>query len=156
MLNTLEHLSPSAEATAQLGQTLGGLLRAGDVVCLSGDLGAGKTTFAAGIGRGWGADAPLISPTFVIIRRYQRPQDHIQLYHLDTYRVQGAEDAETLGLADIFTPDHVVLVEWAEQIEPDLPPDVLWVRLEETDDDERLIRFRATGERSAALLEGLR
>jgi tRNA threonylcarbamoyladenosine biosynthesis protein TsaE len=156
MGNQLEILSPSAVFTQQIGYTLGTLLQAGDVLCLSGELGAGKTTFAIGLGQGWGAATPLTSPTFVIVRQYGRLQDQQILYHLDAYRISSAGDAETLGLEDILAPENVILIEWAENLQDDLPSDCLWITLEDAGLDERNIQFEPMGARAQSLLISLR
>ncbi|MCS7071697.1 MAG: tRNA (adenosine(37)-N6)-threonylcarbamoyltransferase complex ATPase subunit type 1 TsaE, partial [Anaerolinea sp.] len=93
----LDIISSSPEQTQRLGMRLGTLLRPGDLVCLSGDLGAGKTIFAAGIGLGWGAIPPLTSPTFNLVHIHTRRQDAQRLYHLDCYRLHGPEDIDSIG-----------------------------------------------------------
>lgn len=144
----------SAEETISLGFQLGQQLKAGDVVCLTGDLGAGKTTFAAGVGRGWGAEQPLTSPTYVIVRQHHRLDDNALLYHLDVYRLDG--DVDSIGWDDIFAGEAAVLVEWAGTVRDLLPPDALWVTISEGDaESERLINFRAGGPRAQALLDAV-
>jgi len=90
---TLEFLSRSPDQTQRLGARLGALLQGGDVICLEGTLGSGKTCLAQGIGRGWGIGQTLISPTFVLVREYSRPDKPLQFYHIDLYRISGAEEA---------------------------------------------------------------
>ena len=142
----------SAEETISLGFQLGQQLKAGDVVCLAGDLGAGKTTFAAGVGRGWGAQQPLTSPTYVIVRQHHRPTDDAMLYHLDVYRLDG--DVDSIGWDDIFAGEAAVLVEWAGTVRDLLPSDALWATISEGDaESERRIRFDAGGPRAQALLD---
>jgi len=144
--------SHSPQETQSLGSALGELLQSGDVVCLSGDLGAGKTTFAAGVGRGWGAESPLTSPTFVIVRQYKRAADHQLLHHLDAYRLQSAADADSIGWDDVLESSGAVLIEWAENLGAALPNVLLWVRLEPSQDSVRLISFTPQGERPRQLL----
>src|SRR5258706_9835 len=84
----LDISSHSAEQTQRLGARLGSLLQVGDIICLSGDMGAGKTVFSAGIGRGWGAKTPLTSPTFNLVHDHTRDADSQHLYHLDCYRLE--------------------------------------------------------------------
>jgi tRNA threonylcarbamoyladenosine biosynthesis protein TsaE len=155
LMNALIIISQSPEDTHQHGYQLGQCLGAGDVICLSGDLGAGKTTFAVGIGQGWGSQTPLTSPTFVIIHQHHRQQDQTILYHLDAYRLQGSADADTIGLDDIFDGQAVVLIEWAEHIQADLPPDCLWISLIIPNDNPevRQITLVPQGSRSTALCE---
>ncbi|MFN8452055.1 MAG: tRNA (adenosine(37)-N6)-threonylcarbamoyltransferase complex ATPase subunit type 1 TsaE [Anaerolineae bacterium] len=117
----LDLISHSAEQTRRLGARLGALLQPGDVVCLSGDLGAGKTAFAAGIGAGWGAKVPVTSPTFNLVHEHERDGDGQILYHLDCYRIHTAADALTIGLDDILSGNGPVVIEWPEHIEAALP-----------------------------------
>jgi tRNA threonylcarbamoyladenosine biosynthesis protein TsaE len=93
----LDIISHSVEQTQRLGARLGTLLQPGDLICLSGDMGAGKTVFAAGIGKGWGTQTVVTSPTFNLIHEYRRNQDAQRLFHLDCYRLRGASDAEAIG-----------------------------------------------------------
>src|SRR5512142_504182 len=94
---TLEFFSRSPEQTRRLGMRLGGLLQPGDLICLSGDLGAGKTTLVQGVAQGWGTLDPVSSPTFVLVNEYRRP-DSSRLYHLDAYRMANYLEAEDLDL----------------------------------------------------------
>jgi tRNA threonylcarbamoyladenosine biosynthesis protein TsaE len=155
-------ISHSAEQTAQIGVRLGQLLAAGDLICLSGGLGAGKTALAAGIGKGWGALEPINSPTFVLVHEHHRSRDGQCLYHLDCYRLNSLDDAESAGIEDILAADDSVMIEWPEQIADLLPPERLWITLELPDAPEenvateRHIIIRATGERYMMLLEQLK
>src|SRR5512134_3667586 len=100
--STLEFFSRSPEQTRRLGVRLGSLLQTGDLVCLSGDLGSGKTTLVQGIAQGWGTLDTVTSPTFVLVNEYRRPENAragVQcLYHLDAYRIDSAWEAEELDL----------------------------------------------------------
>ena len=86
--HSLEIISRSAEQTRRVGMRLGALLKPGDVICLVGDLGSGKTTLVQGLAAGWGSLDPVSSPTFVIVNLYRR-MDQSQLFHLDAYRLNG-------------------------------------------------------------------
>ncbi|MGQ9889215.1 MAG: tRNA (adenosine(37)-N6)-threonylcarbamoyltransferase complex ATPase subunit type 1 TsaE [Aggregatilineales bacterium] len=152
----LDIISHSAEQTRRLGARLGSLLQAGDVICLSGDMGAGKTVFAAGIGRGWGATTPLTSPTFNLIHQHRRDKDKQVLYHLDCYRLEGAADAERIGLDDVLDGRGPVVFEWPEHIEDALPPDRLWVELRILEQTRRNLIFNASGQRYEQLIEQFR
>jgi tRNA threonylcarbamoyladenosine biosynthesis protein TsaE len=155
-------ISHSAEQTARIGVRLGQLLAAGDLICLSGELGAGKTALAAGIGKGWGALEPINSPTFVLVHEHHRARDAQRLYHLDCYRLNSPGDAESMGIEDILAGDDSAMIEWPEQIAGLLPPERLWITLEmpglpdEGVDTERRITITATGERYRMLLEQLK
>jgi tRNA threonylcarbamoyladenosine biosynthesis protein TsaE len=96
--HSLEFISRSAEQTRRVGMRLGALVDGGDVVCLVGDLGSGKTTFVQGLAAGWGSLDPVTSPTFVLVNLYRRPEG-ARLYHLDAYRLSGASEAADLDLA---------------------------------------------------------
>lgn len=152
----LDIISYSAEQTGRLGARLGTLLQAGDVLCLSGDMGAGKTVFSAGVGRGWGAQTPLTSPTFNLVHQHQRARDASILYHLDFYRIHSAGDAESIGLDEIFDGSGPVLLEWPEHILDLLPREYLWVRLRILEPTRRNLIFEAHGARYEALLEQFR
>lgn len=155
--NSLDFVSHSAEQTQRLGAHLGALLRGGDIVCLWGDLGAGKTCLAQGIGRGWGVKEPLISPSFVLMREYSRPGDNLRLYHIDLYRISGSEEALGLGIDDVLgAPDATCVIEWAERIQELLPSEHLWIRLQIVDHTRRTLSFTAYGERHAELLRRFR
>src|SRR5512140_527363 len=94
---TVDFLSRSPEQTRRIGQRLGAVLQPGDVICLQGDLGAGKTTFVQGIAQGWGSRDAVSSPTFILVNVYRR-EDKAQLFHMDAYRLDSALEAEELYL----------------------------------------------------------
>ncbi|MFP4343084.1 MAG: tRNA (adenosine(37)-N6)-threonylcarbamoyltransferase complex ATPase subunit type 1 TsaE [Anaerolineales bacterium] len=155
--DTLEFISRSARQTARLGARLGTLLKDGDVVALEGDLGTGKTVFAQGIGRGWGATTPLTSPTFILIRRHERPQGDLRLYHIDLYRLDAVEEIIDLGLEELLGESRAVsVVEWANRAPEIFPEEHLWVHLRWIDEYRRALTFRARGERHGRLLQHYR
>lgn len=150
---TLDFTSSSAAQTERLGVRLGELLRPGDLLCLSGELGAGKTLLARGIGRGWGAGARVTSPTFVLVNQYPRLRDGVVLYHIDCYRLERPIDIETVGFEDIFDSGGAVMIEWPERIESILPADRLWIAMSYDSPTRRRMRFTAEGARPQELLE---
>ncbi len=152
--NSLEIISRSPEQTRRVGMRLGSLLKTGDVICLSGDLGSGKTTLVQGIASGWGSSDPTSSPTFVLINVYRRPGG-LRLFHMDAYRMNSPAEAEDLDLDSIFNTGPLV-VEWAERIRSVLPEDCLWVGLKWSDDKQRDMRVSAHGEHYQELLTNLR
>ena len=152
---SLEFLSRSPEQTQRLGVRLGELLKPGDLVCLSGDLGSGKTTLAQGIARGWGSLDPVGSPTFVLINEYRRA-DSATMYHVDAFRLQGAAEAESLGLSELFENEGPVLVEWLERVEEALPSERIWVDLHWVEEFRRGLQFVASGIRYERLLRQFR
>lgn len=152
----LDIISHSAEQTRRLGNRLGTLLQAGDVICLSGDMGAGKTVFAAGIGKGWGAQDAITSPTFNLVHEHTREADAQRLYHLDCYRLKSVEDAESIGLDDVLSGRGPVILEWPEHIESALPKQRLWIELRILETTRRNFIFEGSGERYEKLLNQFR
>lgn len=152
----LDFISTSAEQTQRLGARLGALLRPGDVICLSGEMGAGKTVFAAGVGSGWGALDPMASPTYTIVHEHQRAQDAQRLAHLDCYRLESADDIDSIGFDDLLESGTALLIEWPEKIEHALPPERLWVRLRAVSDIHRSVHFTPVGERYVQLINHYR
>jgi len=148
--------SCSPQRSEALGAALGRLLQAGDVVCLSGPLGAGKTVFCRGIGAGWGADRPLTSPTYNLVHEHQRARDSVRLIHVDLYRIVKASDAHSLGLEDYLAADDIVIVEWAERTPDAWPAQRLWVDIALGAGQQREIIMEAQGDRPGALVESLR
>ncbi len=152
----LDIISLSADQTQRLGMRLGQLLQPGDIVCLSGDMGAGKTVFAAGLGTGWGASTPLTSPTYNLVHQHRREADGTHLHHLDCYRLHGEHDADSIGIDTILDGNGVVVIEWAEQIEATLPEGRLWVELRVVDETRRNIIFEGEGQHYLDLVEQFR
>lgn len=152
----LDIISHNPEQTARFGARLGALLQPGDVICLSGDMGAGKTVFSAGIGKGWGAVQALTSPTFNLVHEHTRELDRQRLYHLDCYRLRGIADAETIGLDEILDGQNIVIFEWPEHIEPILPAERLWIELRVLETTRRNFIFEAAGKRYEELVNRFR
>jgi tRNA threonylcarbamoyladenosine biosynthesis protein TsaE len=152
--HSLDFLSRSPEQTRRIGVRLGALLRHGDLICLQGDLGAGKTTFVQGLAQGWGALDAVSSPTFVLVNQYRRA-DGGQFHHMDAYRIDSLPEAEELDL-DAMLAEGPLLVEWAERLKPILPTDCLWVTLEHAGDEQREMHFHSTGNRYETFLADLR
>jgi len=154
---SLEFISRSPEQTRRLGARLGQLLQGGEVICLQGPLGSGKTVLAQGIGRGWGATSPLVSPSFVLVRQHRRPAGDQWLLHVDFYRLQGAEEAQQLGLQDwLESPEVVVVIEWPERAQGLIPRERLWVQLDFADGARRRLLFTAQGDLYLHLLRSFR
>ena len=142
--NSLEIISRSSEQTRRVGMRLGALIDSGDLVCLIGDLGAGKTTFVQGLAAGWGSLDPVSSPTFVIVNLYRR-LDRSQLYHLDAYRLSGPAEAVDLDL-DAMLDNGSLVIEWADVIAEALPEECLMVNLQYVDELQRDLVFTARGQ----------
>lgn len=142
--------SQSPEQTRAIGAEIGKALRTGDVVALVGPLGAGKTQFVKGLAAGAGvADARQVnSPTFVIVNEYDAGP--LRFYHLDAWRLRGADDLDALGFDEMQTRGPVV-IEWADRVSDILPTDLLTVKIEPTGDQTRALTITAAGQRSDAL-----
>jgi len=152
--NSIEIISRSSEQTRRVGMRLGALIQPGDVICLVGDLGAGKTTLVQGLAAGWGSLDPVSSPTFVLVNVY-RKVDQARLFHLDAYRMSGPAEAIDLDLDEMLEQGPLV-VEWADRIEAALPDDRIWVSLQWVDEDQRDLVFSARGARHKQLLDSFR
>ncbi|MFZ5480329.1 MAG: tRNA (adenosine(37)-N6)-threonylcarbamoyltransferase complex ATPase subunit type 1 TsaE [Myxococcota bacterium] len=139
----------SAEETVALGTRLGARLFDGAVVCLAGDLGAGKSRLAEGIARGLGVEGPVHSPTFVIVAEY--PEARVPLRHADLYRLDRVAEARGVGIDERVGIDGAWVVEWADRFPELWPDDRLDVRLSFVGGDRR-VEAVATGPRHAALL----
>jgi len=129
-----ETVTSSAEETIALARNYAKTLKAGDVVVLSGDLGAGKTHFTKGIAEGLGIEDNVTSPTYAYLNVYG---DY--LYHFDFYRLSSGEEALALGLADYFGKDNICILEWAENVPEILPEKVKTVKIEKIGENERKI-----------------
>ncbi len=147
--NSVECISRSADQTRRFGMRLGGLLRPGDLVGLTGDLGAGKTTLISGVAKGWGSPDPVTSPTFVLVNEYYR-YDNSVLFHMDAYRIGSIWEAEELDFERMLQKGPM-LIEWAEQIEAILPKERLWIHMKYISDDIRSFTLQPVGKRYTAL-----
>lgn len=141
----LDLTSHSATQTWRWGEQLGQLARAGDLVCLEGNLGSGKTCFTQGLGHGLGVREEISSPTFILANEHRGGR--LMLYHLDVYRLRNPDEAIGIGLDDYLAGDGVTVIEWAEKIRAALPTEHLWITFRHISDDERALQFKATGAR---------
>jgi len=133
-------LSNSPEETAAIGETLGEALLGGEVICLSGPLGAGKTCLAQGIARGLGVpeDACVSSPSFIMINQYR---GRVPVYHVDLFRVGSGKEVEDLGLLEFLEGPQVTIIEWADKATSFLPEERIAVRLVIRGESERELVF---------------
>ena len=150
----LDFFSRSPEQTRRLGMRLGQALQAGDVICLQGDLGAGKTTFVQGVALGWGSQDPVSSPTFIIVNVYRRGAG-AGLFHMDAYRLDSTLEAAELDLETMLA-QGALLIEWPERIRELVPAEHLWIQFEHVDEEEREMKFKSTGKRYDDLIEVVR
>jgi tRNA threonylcarbamoyladenosine biosynthesis protein TsaE len=150
----MEFISRSTEQTRRLGMRLGALIKSGDILCLEGDLGSGKTTLVQGVVSGWGSLDGVSSPTFVLVNVYRHPEGG-KLYHLDAYRLKDWREAEDLDLDAMFE-SGAVIIEWADRIKEALPGENLWIKFSFVGDDQRDLVFRAQGNQHRQLVNALR
>lgn len=144
----------SAQETINFGEQLGQHLTGGDVLALTGDLGAGKTVLTCGIALGLGIPMDQVSsPTFTLIQEYSGT---IPLIHVDLYRLEGPSDISTLGLEEYFTPHTIVLIEWAERFPQIFPADHITIFLEYGEaEDIRLLTLSGSGPRSSRIVANI-
>ena len=151
-MNTI--ISNHEQKTYDLGYKLGTLLKKGDILCLTGDLGAGKTAMSKAIAKGLEVDEHVTSPTFAIIQEYM---GRLPLYHFDVYRIGSVEEMEDLGYEEYFYGDGVCIIEWASIIEELIPKEHLWIDIKRDDHENvRKIEMKATTEHFKDIIEELK
>ncbi|WP_194189422.1 tRNA (adenosine(37)-N6)-threonylcarbamoyltransferase complex ATPase subunit type 1 TsaE [Clostridium chrysemydis] len=136
------------EETTALGEALGKILKPSDIVCLTGELGTGKTHITKGIAKGLGIDEPITSPTFTIVNEYDTGR--LKLYHFDVYRVSDPDEIYAIGFDDYIFSDGVSIIEWANYIEEILPSEYLHIYIQkdlEKGEDYRKITITPYGEK---------
>ena len=124
----------SPEETYKVGYDLGNSAEKGQIFCMSGDLGVGKTVFTQGFAAGLGVEDNVNSPTFTIVQEYE--DGRIPLYHFDVYRISDVSEMDEIGYEEYFYGEGVCLIEWAEIIEDILPEDVTWITIEKSMDED--------------------
>ena len=120
--------STSAEMTAELGRKIGKALNPGDIICIDGNLGVGKTVFTQGVAEGLGITESVCSPTFTLVQEYH--EGRIPLYHFDVYRISGPWDMDDLGYEEYFYGDGVCMIEWGSMIDELLPANTIFIKIE--------------------------
>lgn len=120
--------SNSAEDTIEIAKHLGQRAKGGQIYCLVGDLGVGKTVFTKGFALGLGINEPITSPTFTVVQEYQG--NPLSLYHFDVYRIQDLEEMDEIGYEDYFFGEGISFVEWANYIEEIIPEDAIWIYID--------------------------
>lgn len=148
---SIDFVSRSPEQTRRLGMRMGTLLKSGDLLCLEGDLGSGKTTFVQGLAHGWGSVDAVTSPTFVIVNQYRRAGGGL-MHHLDAYRLTSIDEAIDLDLDDMLS-GGILVAEWAERIESVLPADRLVIKYAWLNEEQRNLLFIPVGERYKKMLD---
>ncbi len=148
-------ITESAKETQEFGERFADKVKSGGVVCLYGDLGAGKTTFVQGVAKGLGVKARIVSPTFILVRRYDlrsqisNHKSTLQklkpnyLWHVDLYRLANVEEARGVGIEEVISdPNNIVFIEWPEKVEEILPRKHWAVRMRTVSENEREIEIR--------------
>jgi tRNA threonylcarbamoyladenosine biosynthesis protein TsaE len=151
-------ITNSSKQTQKMGEILAKELKGGEIICLTGELGSGKTTFAQGVLKGLGAKGPYTSPTFVVMKEYKIQSSafpfleqssrnsskpgFLHAYHIDTYRV-NAQDVLDLGWEEIiFGKNNIVIVEWAERIKSIIPKNAIWLKFKHIESSKRQISVK--------------
>jgi len=137
---TAEFTTRSADETERVGERLGRRLVPGEVVALSGELGAGKTCFIRGLARGLGVTQGVSSPTFVIVNQYT---GRMPVFHIDAYRTESLTELLDIGFDEYVSGDSVTVIEWSDKLEPLLPSGAIRVRISGLGDEPRTIRIDA-------------
>src|SRR5437879_397092 len=148
----IELRSTSSEQTRAIAARLASALREGDIVVLSGDMGAGKTTFVQGAAEALGVKARVTSPTFVLMREYEGSP---RIVHVDVYRLSSLQELIDLGYEELFAPDAVTFIEWGDAVDEILPDALFEVDLRTESEAERRITIRARDEALRARLAGM-
>ena len=149
---SLTYTTHSARETHTLGEKLGRLLQGGEVICLEGELGTGKTCLVQGIAEGMDVASQFVSsPTFTLHHEYH---GRISLHHLDFYRIEQPEEIEKLGLLELLDDEKgVVVIEWAEKVQQSLPKEQLAIRIWWEDENTRRFELHAVGQHYCDLLK---
>jgi len=147
----LSYLSHNEEQTIKFGKVLAKSLKPGDIICLSGELGSGKTTLVKGIAEGLHINASKVhSPTFVLMNFYE---GKLPVYHFDLYRIEGAQDISLLGYEEFFYGDGVSVVEWSEKLGNLAPKDYLKVQMYHKGESTRMLKISYVGKAHKELIE---
>ena len=149
-----EFFSHSPGQTRRFGIHLGGYLKIGDLICLEGNLGSGKTTLVQGIAQGWGTLDRVTSPTYVIVNEYRRA-DSQRLFHIDAYRLNNPQEADFLDFERMLVQGPIV-IEWPERIVEVLPEERLWINLADTGVEHRSMMIKSTGNHYQRVVQQLR
>lgn len=134
----MKYLSHSEDETQKIGFEVAEKIKKGDVISLTGSLGAGKTVFAKGFAKQLGIGEAIVSPTFTLVQEYD---GRMKMYHLDLYRLSGEDEFESMGGEDFLYSNGVTLIEWSEKIESMLPDDTIYVKITINEDLTRTIEI---------------
>ena len=148
----MEYDSYSAKETFEIGRKLGENVKRGDILCLNGDLGVGKTVFSQGFACGMGITEPISSPTFTIVQTYE--EGDMPLYHFDVYRIGSSDEMYDIGYDEYINGDGVCIIEWANLIDDILPDEYLYIELKYKDMSREMI-LNPVGEKYEKIVEEL-
>lgn len=149
----ISKLLRNEEETLEFGRMIGKNMEEGILVCLNGDLGAGKTCLTKGIAQGLEIEEDVTSPTFILVEEHE---GRLPLYHFDVYRIDDPEELYFIGFEEYLGKEAVVIIEWSSRIEEILPIERLDIDISRTGEDEREITLSAVGETAQALLRRLK
>jgi tRNA threonylcarbamoyladenosine biosynthesis protein TsaE len=156
----LDVISHSPDQTRRIGMQLGRVLERGSLVLLGGMIGAGKTTFAQGIGRGLRVSTDILSPTFTIVTEHEGLDAHdrpVRIYHIDLYRIEDERDLLSFGFDEYLEdPESVTIIEWPERAGLLLPTEHLFVEITDVADTKRSLAFVPRAEKYKPVIEGLK
>jgi tRNA threonylcarbamoyladenosine biosynthesis protein TsaE len=153
MTTPVDLATESPEQTQEMASAFADACRPNDVIGLQGTLGAGKTCFVKGLARGLGIKESVVSPTFVLLRRYE---GRLALHHFDAYRLRGAGDMEGIGCTETFESGGVSVVEWADHVAACLPPEHFLLTFRVTGERRREFTLSAHGEHCLGRMDGFR
>ncbi|MDD2927499.1 MAG: tRNA (adenosine(37)-N6)-threonylcarbamoyltransferase complex ATPase subunit type 1 TsaE [Candidatus Omnitrophica bacterium] len=151
----MQIISQSVKDTLNLGRLLAGQLQAGDIICLEGELGSGKTVFTKGIAEGLGVDKTKVtSSSFILIRRHL--EGRVPLYHFDLYRLKDPGDIAAVGYEEYFYDEGVAVIEWAQNLDYLMPKEYLMVELSYRGKNKRMLKFSASAARYKKIIQGIK
>ena len=150
-MDDFRYTSKSIEDTMELAENIESEKFPGMVICLEGELGSGKTVFVKGFAKSLGIEETITSPTFTLIKEYNIGE--LPLYHMDVYRLEGSP--ESLGLDDYFNKNAVCMIEWADLIKDELPPERLEIKFKVIDENTRVLVLKPYGEKYEDLVNSV-
>ena len=144
--------SSHEDETLNFGQKLGELVEPGQLILLSGDLGAGKTILTQGICKGLGVEEDVTSPTYNLINEYE---GDLTVYHMDLYRLENEEDLYDLGFEDYLESGGIIIIEWPDLVYDLIPAEFIYIKIEVAAKEERIMQIEAEGDKGMKLIERL-
>jgi len=140
-VNMKKIITKSPEETIKLGKSIGKKLKGNETICLVGKLGSGKTQFVKGVALGLGIKENITSPSFVIVKIYN---GKVNLIHIDFYRLEDKSELETIGFDDFFSPNNIIVIEWADRFKDIYPDYATWINIKYIDETTREFHINAS------------